>query len=79
MKTKEELNALKEEIEALSKKLAELTVEELEQVAGGNELKDALTCCPKLGKCNGGENCLFFGPEHIPDDIRCPFRKKLCR
>ena len=35
MKTKEELNALKEEVEALSKKLAELNEEELVQVAGG--------------------------------------------
>ena len=35
MKTKEELNALKEEVEALNKKLAELTEEELEQVSGG--------------------------------------------
>ena len=36
MKTKEELNALKEEIETLNKKLAELTEEELKQVAGGD-------------------------------------------
>ena len=36
MKTKEELNALKEEVETLNKKLAELTDEELAQVAGGN-------------------------------------------
>ena len=35
MKTKEELNALKEEVEALNKKLAELTEEELAEVAGG--------------------------------------------
>ena len=35
MKTKEELNALKEEIESLSKKLTELTEDELTQVAGG--------------------------------------------
>ena len=35
MKTKEELNALKNELEALNKKLHELTAEELEQVAGG--------------------------------------------
>ena len=35
MKTKEELNALKEEIETLNKKLAELTAEELAQVSGG--------------------------------------------
>ena len=35
MKTKEELNALKEEVETVSRKLAELTEEELEQVSGG--------------------------------------------
>ena len=35
MKTKEELNALKEEVEALNKKLAELTDEEFAQVSGG--------------------------------------------
>ena len=35
MKTKEELNALKEEVETLNKKLHELTEEELAQVFGG--------------------------------------------
>ena len=35
MKTKEELNALKNEVETLNKKLAELTEEELAQVSGG--------------------------------------------
>ena len=35
MKTKEELNALKEEVKALSKKLAELTEDELQQISGG--------------------------------------------
>ena len=35
MKTPEELNALKEEVETLNKKLAELTEDELKQVAGG--------------------------------------------
>ena len=35
MKTKEELNALKTEVEALCKKLSELTEEELIQVTGG--------------------------------------------
>ena len=34
MKTKEELNALKEEVETVSKKLHELTEEELGQVTG---------------------------------------------
>lgn len=35
MKTKEELNVLKGEVEALNKKLAELTEEEMKQVSGG--------------------------------------------
>ncbi len=35
MKTKEELNALKEEMEIVSKKLAELSEDELAQVNGG--------------------------------------------
>ena len=35
MKTKEEPNALKEEVETVSKKLHELTDEELAQVSGG--------------------------------------------
>ena len=38
MKTKEELNTIKEEVEALNNKLAELTDEELEQVNGGTKL-----------------------------------------
>ena len=39
MKTKEELNALKEEVETLNKKLHELTEEELEQVSGGSAFR----------------------------------------
>ena len=35
MKTKEELNAIKNEVEALNKKLAELNEDELKQVSGG--------------------------------------------
>ena len=34
-KSKEELDALKEEVETVSRKLHELTEEELEQVTGG--------------------------------------------
>ena len=37
MKTKEELNELKEEVETQNKKLHELTEEELEQVSGGRK------------------------------------------
>ena len=42
MKSKEELNALKEEVEALNKKLHELTEDELAQVSGGQS-KEAQT------------------------------------
>ena len=41
MKTKKELNEIKEEINALNKKLYELTDEELNQVTGGLEYKIA--------------------------------------
>ena len=44
MKTKEELNALKEEVETLSKKLHELTPEELEKVVGGIILSATFKC-----------------------------------
>ena len=36
MKTKEELTAIKEEVETLNRKLAELTDEELEHITGGS-------------------------------------------
>ena len=42
MKTKEELNALKEEVETLNRKLHELTEEELAQVSGGVGKSDPL-------------------------------------
>ena len=44
MKTNEELNALKEEVETLNKKLAELSDEELTQISGGqNEFLNWIT------------------------------------
>ena len=42
-KTQEELNALKEEVETVSRKLHELTEEELAQVSGGVPLPDFVT------------------------------------
>ena len=38
MKTKEELNVLKAEYESLSRKLGELTDDEMEQVTGGMKI-----------------------------------------
>ncbi len=56
MKTKEELNALKEEVEALNKKLAELTEEELKAVAGGGF--SPCSNCPHSRHCDSTpEDC----------------------
>ena len=46
MKTKEELNALKEEVETVSRKLAELTEEEITQVCGGVVCNGPCSECP---------------------------------
>ena len=40
MRTKEDLNALKEEVETLNNKLAQLSEEELEQVSGGQHQQE---------------------------------------
>ena len=46
-KTKEELNALKEEVEAVNEKLAELTPEEIAQVMAAVSSSAAITSlCP---------------------------------
>ena len=44
MKTKEEMNALKAEFEAMKEKLAELTEDELKQVTGGTEETEQQPC-----------------------------------
>lgn len=54
MKTREELSALKEEIETLNKKLRQLTEEELAQVTGG------LHCGIYIG--SGSENADKVSP-----------------
>lgn len=57
MKTKEELNALKEEVEKLNKKLSELTEEELGQVSGGTDYPPC-----GLASCNytSKESCIYY-------------------
>ena len=49
MKTKEELNALKNDVETLNKKLHELTEEELKQVSGGDSGEE-VKVCKKCGR-----------------------------
>ena len=53
MKTKEELNALKEEVETQNKELHELTEEELAQVSGGN---GRLPYKQRVDEPDGGED-----------------------
>ena len=50
MKTKEELNALKEEVETLNKKLAELSEDELKQVSSGAITPEEVKVCPLCGE-----------------------------
>ena len=56
MKTKEELNALKEEVETLNKKLHELTDDELAQVTGGRSVHPDASAFESLD--NPGANTL---------------------
>ena len=60
MKTKEELSALKKEVETLNKKLAELSEEELAQVSGGRVDGTRRMRC--FGDCYGNHyNCTNRG------------------
>ena len=56
-KTKEELNALKEEVETLNKKLAELTEEELKQVTGGDSWEEVKVCRKCGSQYTGMHHC----------------------
>ena len=69
MKTKEELNALKEEFEALKGKLAGLTEEELKQVASGIGDKDGARVDHRVHctKCGGS-----WWSMDVPDRNTCP-------
>ena len=77
MKTKEELNALKKEVEAMNKKLAELTEEELKQVSGGAPMNRVLTktqlVCPDCGYVLAEYP---LGTSYMLFDLYCPVCKK---
>ena len=64
MKTKEELNALKEEAETVSEKLHELTEEELAEVSGGVDPLDYLEPGVRPKRKHGYEP-----PEPDPDIV----------
>ena len=63
MKTKEELNALKEEVKTLNKKLAELTPEELEQITGGSDFDNPIIL--SAAGCDPNHT----GKNAIPDNL----------
>ena len=69
MKTKEELNALKAEVENLNKKLAELSEDELTQIAGGTGSHQ----CPCASFCanNSKEECTYFNK--VDSSVRCKY------
>ena len=66
MKSKEELNALKNEVETLNKKLAELTEEELAQVSGGGIEPGIEPTSPETPGINGAPSLKpnEFGPTY---------------
>ena len=67
MKTKEELNALKEEVEVLNNELAELSEEKLSHAAGGRIRKncDDFVWDPKQGaRPNACTRCVHFKISH---------------
>ena len=69
MKTKEELNVLKEEVETLNKKLHELTEEELKQVSGGfgpSSGKKKKLYCVKCGYVKGTFPVGWYMTEECP-------------
>ena len=68
MKTKEELNALKNEVEALNKKLAELTEEELEQVTGGEGKEPCPKGLTEMVHCHDCLRC-EHNEKHLIDEI----------
>ncbi len=70
-KTKEELNAIKEEVEAVNEKLAELTPEEIAQVSGGvtlanpNEQLEGLAQVGNILEQSALE--CTIEPDHVPE------------
>ncbi len=71
MKTKEELNALKEELEALSRKLRELTGDELAQVIGGQNDSNTFVSGPEADRPKDCPYCHGFLERLYPLYI-CP-------
>ena len=68
-KTKEGLDALKEEVEAFNEKLAELTPEELAKVSGGGSIGVGGTTFPQTVVIMTGARVVMAGVDG-PDEAR---------
>ena len=64
MKTAEELNTIKEEVEAVNEKLQKLTPEELEQVTGGGSA--TLEVASEVAHAIFGEEQMDIDATHMP-------------
>ena len=70
MKTKEELNALKEKVETVGRKLHELTEEELAQVSGGEIIVCWDAMCSACGETIGGAGNGSYTHKAMEDKIK---------
>ena len=69
-KTKEELDALKEEINKVNEKICELTPEELEQVTGGSRKGPTEYASVLIGAVVGGVVTTLASQPCAGEDIR---------
>ena len=76
MQNREERNALKEEMDTLNEKFAELTEEELTQVTGGRDIVSFKVDVPTAEETDVVElntaNLIFRGEVLVPADIDIP-------
>lgn len=69
-KTKEELNAIKEEVNKVNEKICELTPEELEQVTGGSRKGPTEYASVLIGAAVGGVVTTLASRPCAGEDIR---------
>ena len=71
MKTKEELNALREEVDNLNAQLKELTESEMEQVIGGIAIKSPKLISPllRLNNAEPGSERIGVPPEALINSV----------
>ena len=79
MKTKEELTALKEEVETVSRKLHELTEEELKYIAGGDSEHNNFMDIKRLIETGNDVGARYYYKsyaEEFPEQLRRLLRRQ---